>query len=146
VTEHEDTFYTWDVRGLPDGHYRVRLTVDDARDNGDGTALRDRRSSPLFVVDNTPPALGEPVTEREGAEWIVRFDARDPGGVVAFAEAAVDGEEWRPIVPRDGVADSERERYEVRFPALGGRERTLRVRISDDAGNLASDAWRVADR
>ena len=42
----------------------------------------------------------------------LRIDfAHDPGGIVAAVELSLDGNTWRPVDPRDGVADSEKESY-----------------------------------
>ena len=142
----EDTFFAWDVRGLPDGHYRVRLTAEDGRDNDAESSLSDRRESRSFLVDNTPPELGAMSVRREEDAWLLRFDATDRSGVVAAAEVALGPAGWTPLAPVDGVADSEKERFELRLGGAGPEGVAIRVRVSDEAGNLASALWRVPDR
>jgi hypothetical protein len=139
-----EQFFSWDARGMPDGLYRVRLTVDDAADNPSGGDLSDRRIGDLFRVDNTRPSVGELEVEPVESGLQVEFVALDPGGSVAALEVARDGGEWEPLYPLDGVADSAEERYELvidtgeEVPAAG---HSLAVRVTDSAGNLGGDLW-----
>lgn len=137
----EDEYHSWDSRALPDGQYRVRLTADDSPDNTGGTWETVRRVSNAFRIDNTRPAIGEPEWERSTSGWRVRFVVRDAGGAVAAAEYSLDGGDWRPLVPLDGVADSAEERYEIGIPVRDLAPRGLGVRAADGAGNLAGATW-----
>ncbi len=132
------TYYSWDARSTPDGKYRVRLTASDQTDNPSGDALTRAEISPLFVVDNSRPALTEWSVERSGAGREVAFTAVDPGGSVAAVEVAMDAGDWLPLFPEDGVADSDVERYRLILPTEGQSElpASMRVRITDAAGNL----------
>jgi len=137
-------YFSWDVRGFPDGHYRARLTVDDAGDNPDGKQRVARRVSTAFRIDNTRPGLSEPRIREEDSAHTVEFTARDPGGQVAAVEAAVDAGDWQPLDPLDGVADSAEEQYRMRIEATADGSddgRTVRVRVTDTAGNLGGDVW-----
>jgi hypothetical protein len=138
-----DEYHSWDSRSVPDGRYRIRLTADDSPDNADGSERRALRVSDAFLIDNTRPELGEPDWSRTVEGWRVRFVARDPGGAIVAAEFNLDGGDWQPLRPLDGVADSDEERFEI---DLGGRQRDatfrgLGVRAVDAAGNLAGAVW-----
>jgi hypothetical protein len=145
ITDHlDESFYSWDARSVRDGVYRVRLTVDDSLDNPNGTHRKTERVSDAFRIDNTPPSIGKRESDGSGGDVRVRFEALDPGGSVAAVEIALDGAEWTPLSPLDGVADSERERYElVIHEDRQPRPRTLRVRVTDSSGNLGGDMWRL---
>jgi len=144
--ELREQFHSWDARAMPDGVYRVRLTVDDSLDNPNGTHRRSERTSNAFRVDNTRPSVGEFEVERSAKGHEVRFVARDPGGSVAALEVAIDGRAWVPLSPLDGVADSEIERYtliiEPEASAPAGA-RSMIVRVTDSSGNLGGAMWRV---
>jgi len=79
----------------------------------------------------------------------VEFVASDPGGNVVAAEVAVDAGDWQPLDPIDGVADEAEERYQMVIEPLhrGGPdgERTLKVRVTDSAGNMGGEAWALGD-
>ncbi|MCP3978690.1 MAG: hypothetical protein GY716_05070 [bacterium] len=136
--ELTESFYSWDARAMPDGLYRVRLTVDDSRDNPAGEEQNDESVSRGFTVDNTRPTVERFEVAAESEGYRVAFEARDEGGHVLAVEFALDGGDWQPIDPVDGVADSERERYELvvaQTPETGA-SRTIMVRVTDVGGNL----------
>jgi hypothetical protein len=137
VRDLSDEFYSWDSRAVQDGRYRVRLIADDGADNPAERRRTARRVSAIFVIDNTRPALGQPEIDAGAAGVTVRFTALDPGGAIAAVEVSLDGGAWQPLVPLDGVADSEEERYEYVIDAaeIGGEKGALRVRVTDVAGN-----------
>ena len=77
---------------------------------------------------------------------LVRIVATDPGGNLAAAEVAVDSGDWQPLDPLDGVADSPEETYLLQIESSGvadvtGGHRTIKVRVTDSAGNVGGDAW-----
>ena len=56
---------------------------------------------------------------------------------------AIDGGDWQPLEPLDGVADSAEERYQTLVEPVKtqpGRH-AIRVRVTDSSGNLGGDAW-----
>jgi hypothetical protein len=136
-----EQFHSWDARAMPDGIYRVRLTVDDSLDNPNGTHRRSERVSDAFRVDNTRPSVGEFEAEPTSKGYEVRFAARDAGGSVAALEVAIDGGGWMPLSPLDGVADSELERYSLIVEA--DTPRSIIVRVTDSSGNLGGAMWRI---
>jgi hypothetical protein len=124
------SFFSWDSRGTPDGLYELRLTADDREDNPEGTSRTDVRVSDPFAIDHTPPRLESLQVSSDRLR--VTFTAVDPGGRVAAVEAAEGAGPWRRLSPEDGIEDGERERYAATLPASG----TLRLRVTDAAGNL----------
>jgi hypothetical protein len=136
-----DEFFSWDSRAMRDGLHRVRLTADDRSGNADGRHFqRDRMSEP-FRIDNTPPLLAELAFRRLGQRYEVTFSARDPHGRVEAVEYALDGHDWRPLSPVDGVADSDVERYRIEIPLgeLPAGDGHLMLRVTDASGNLGGD-------
>jgi hypothetical protein len=143
--EIEDSFHSWDGRGLPDGHYRVRLTADDRKSNALGKGFAIRAVSDPFVVDNTPPSIGEVAAEETDGGFRIRFEATDPGGRIAAVELATDDGAWRFLEPVDGVSDSDVESYEV-VVARGSDGMDLRLRVTDVAGNVGGSRRELTPR
>jgi sugar lactone lactonase YvrE len=145
----EGRFFGWDTRGMADGLYRVRLTADDAPDNPEGKELEDTRTSAAFSIDNTRPSVGAPQVRHDDARLEVEFVASDPGGSVVVAEVAVDSGDWQPLEPLDGVADEADERYRLVIEPddeVGNDgPRTVKVRVTDAAGNVGGDAWALGE-
>jgi sugar lactone lactonase YvrE len=144
VRDLDETHYSIDTRGLPDGFYRCRLVARDRLDNPGDSGLEESAVSSVFQVDNTRPALDRGRIRRAEESCEIEFTASDPGGSVVAVEVAFDGGEWEPVDPLDGVADSPSERYRM---IVGGEAShgdcagTMRVRATDAAGNLGGDAW-----
>lgn len=135
----EDEFYSWDARTLPDGDYRVRLSVNDGPDNPLGKSHSDLRVSSPFAVDNTPPGIEDLDVEPDDAGFAVRFEATDPGGQVVAAEFALDDGPWTFVDPVDGVADSASESYRFGIPHVEdpAEQAHLKLRVTDESGNVA---------
>lgn len=66
------------------------------------------------------------------------FEVRDDDSSVQKAEYSLDGDRWQVIYPRDGIADSRREQYELVL-ADGAAERGVIVRATDALNNVASE-------
>ncbi|HKQ62137.1 MAG TPA: hypothetical protein VJS92_12680, partial [Candidatus Polarisedimenticolaceae bacterium] len=142
ASDVEDEFLSWDARAVPDGIYRVRLTVEDGRDNPAEQRRSDRRVSEAFAVDNTRPEVAELRLERRAEAFELRFVARDPGGSVAAIDVAIDDEDWRPLDPDDGVADGAEERCTLRIERDPAQPpRAARVRVTDGSGNVGGALW-----
>lgn len=126
------TTYEWPTEGLPEGWYRVEVEASDESANPDESVTRDRRASEPVLVDATAPVVTVRV---EGGR--VRGDARDGASAVVRMELAVDGGEWRPVRPVDGVPDEREEAIDLALPAgvLPG-EHALSLRAYDEAGNV----------
>ena len=139
-----ESFYSWDARNMPDDLYRVRLTAEDSADNPAGKSFEHLLVSGVFRIDNTPPAVRSMEVQRGEEELEVKFLAADPGGRIAAVEVAVNGGDWEPLDPLDGVTDSAEERYSVRLePAEAATPRSLQVRITDTSGNLGGDLLKI---
>jgi hypothetical protein len=125
--------YTWDTSALPEGLYRVRLTVTDELSNPPARVLRHQLLSGIVMVDNTPPVLqGLKVNGRR-----VQGVALDGVGPIERIELSVVGtDEWYPFFPTDGVFDEAEEEFDADLTALAPSGPALvAIRIFDRAGN-----------
>jgi hypothetical protein len=148
VSDLSDSFYSWDARGLPDGEYVVRLTVDDRKDNPDQQNRSATRMSDRFVLDGTAPRLSLPPAKPGRADRrTVLVQVEDSASGVHGMEVSVDGGDWRPVDPVDGIADSGMEVYRLEFKVQesGSPPHRLMVRAADRAGNLAVKLIELAD-
>ncbi len=129
--------YAWDTTSLPDGRYVVKVVARDTPGNPPGLALAGERESVPFEIDNEPPGLV--LARVDGSPPRVRVTARDAGSPIRRAEYAVDGQRWVEVYPRDGIADSLEESFEL-VPVMpaGAGPHVLVVRVRDKLGNVAS--------
>src|SRR5690606_20711259 len=92
------TEYEWNTETFPDGYYRLRVTATDRRANSADRARHTHKVTPLFLVDNTKPALSG-ITVRYPA---VSARANDAMSVISEAAYSVDDGPWQLATTRDG--------------------------------------------
>ena len=134
-----ETVYLWDTKAIPDGLYRVRLTASDAPSNPAGQELQGERASEPFVVDNTAPRIDNlSATFEEGGVRVTGI-AVDEISLIRAMEYAVDGGDWRSVVPADGMPDAGSEGIDVFIARMEPGERTIVVRVTDNALNSGTE-------
>ncbi len=127
----KDPFVALDETRLPDGVYRVRLTVDDAASNPAPDAARTEKLSDVFGVDRTPPSVTGKVT----SDGKVSLTVEDQSPVIATS-CGVDGGEPVAGAAVDGLLDGTREEVGVALPKPGKGRHFVACRAEDAMGNL----------
>ncbi len=118
------TFLTIDATVLPDGPYRFRVTADDSASNSSEEKLERSRISPLVILDQTPPELGE-ISRREGQ---LEVEIKDASSALRSIEISRDGEAWEAAKVADGAVD---ERSEQLIVDLGESAEFVIIRLTD---------------
>jgi sugar lactone lactonase YvrE len=133
-----DSILVWDTTSVPNGRYQIRIVASDAPSNSPATALTGSLDSTTFEIDNTPPNIMVSGWRREGTREVLTFTVRDQDTAVQKVEYSLDGDRWQTIYPRDGIADSKDETFELPLEeAAAARGVTLRAA---DALNNVSNA------
>jgi hypothetical protein len=128
-----ETNYTWDTTAVPSGFYRVRVTASDRPSNNpDDTLTRERTSEP-FLVDHESPSVTIAPRDRG-----VLVTLRDNLTRLVKAAYVLDGGEWVPVFPDDGLFDTLGETITIRLPDLKPGTHVLMVRTTDAAGNVGT--------
>lgn len=128
--------HEFDTRTTADGRYELRISATDAAANPPGSALTATRTSELFIVDNTPPVIGDVGSAVENAVATINFSVVDRTSTVSSVEYAVDGaEDWQSVLPADMMADSPKEAYEFKISGLKPGPHQVALRATDSAGN-----------
>lgn len=117
-----------DTTAIPDGEYRVRLTVTDAPGNPAHPAT-DTALSRWFVVDNSPPAVK---IRKQGEKW--RVVAEDALSAISRAQWSRDGGRWKALAPDDGMVDERREVFHI---SVAKGKHVVVVRVIDRHHNRA---------
>jgi hypothetical protein len=139
----ESTAFTWDTNPLPDGRYRVRVTVTDAASNAVGEEAVVMAESVPFDIDNTPPKVV--ALSASSADGGVAFEgeATDEGGRLAQLDVAIDEEDWRPVAGDGGLIDGPSATFHARLKSVAPGDHTLSIRATDLCGNSSTRAIRV---
>ena len=132
-----DAIVVWDTTSVPNGRYFVRVVASDAPSNSPATALAGTMDSTAFDIDNTPPAITVTNARRDGARMILTFEVRDIDSSVQKVEYSLEGDRWQTVYPRDGIADSRTEQFEL---TLEGEMATrgVIIRAADALNNITS--------
>lgn len=137
-----DPILVWDTSSVPNGRYILRIVASDAPSNAPATALTGAMESAAFEIDNGPPVITVTSVRREGARTMITFDVRDDQSAVQKADYSLDGNRWQTIYPKDGIADSRFEQFEL---VLDGEQvRGVIVRAADSLNNVSSAGADVA--
>ncbi|HEX2658433.1 MAG TPA: hypothetical protein VHU40_09180, partial [Polyangia bacterium] len=126
--------YDWNTEGVPDGLYIVHVTASDERAQPAERALSSGFDSAPLLVDNRRPI----VRDLKGKYPTVEGRAVDDASPITQLEYSVDGGDWMPLSPADGIADEPTEAFAIRLPKLVRGPHTVVVRATDSADNVGA--------
>jgi hypothetical protein len=132
-----DPIMVWDTTSVPNGSYLLRVVATDAPSNSPGTALTGAMESASFDIDNAPPQIAITSARREGPRLTLAFEVRDEHSSVQKADYSLDGDRWQTIYPKDGIADSRVEQFELVLEGEAAARGVI-VRAADALNNIAS--------
>lgn len=132
-----EPIFVWDTTSVPNGTYVMKIVATDALANPPGSALIAERESGLFDIDNTPPTITVLSAVRTDNRTAVRFVVRDFDSPVQRVEYAIDADRWRPIYPRDGIADTRVEEFELTLE-VDTADKAIILRAVDAMNNVAT--------
>jgi len=107
------TVFAWDTSSVPDGPYRVRITVSDVRSNAPDDALNGEQESQVFDIDNSAPRIEVAAPRRDGGRSVLPFTVRDDQSPIQRVELSEGANRWRVVYPLDGIPDGLVEQFEV---------------------------------
>ena len=127
----------WDTLRLPDGKYQVKLMVSDDPDNPPETAFSTEKTTEPVVVDNTRPDI-RCLNAAVGAEgkYVISGTAKDEYSKIVKIQYTIDGQEWIPAFPMDGIFDSPEESFQITTRLLTPGDYTLIINAFDGEGNI----------
>jgi hypothetical protein len=132
-----DSILVWDTTSVPNGTYQLRVMASDSVANPPGNALAGHIDSTSFDIDNAPPTIRISGVRREGTRTLIAFEVRDEHSAVQKVEYSLDGDRWRAIYPKDGIADSRMEQFELVLDGDAGT-RGVVIRATDALNNISS--------
>jgi type 1 fimbria pilin len=133
----QEPILVWDTTTVPNGTYFVKIVASDLPSNATGIALAGELDSSALEIDNTPPAIAIQSVKFDTGRTTIVFDARDDHTPIQRVEFSLDGQRWRALFPKDGVADSKTEHYELVIDGEVG-DRGVIIRGADAMNNVAT--------
>jgi hypothetical protein len=135
-SELADTIFVWDTTSVPNGTYLIKVGASDGPSNAPGAALVGELESSAFDIDNGPPTIR--VTDvRSGPRPVLVFEVRDDQSPLQRVEYSVDAERWKPVYPKDGIADSRVEEFELVLEGDAAVAGVI-IRAVDTSNNIAT--------
>ncbi len=133
-----ENYYTVDANGLPDGRYVFKVVVSDAPANPGAMALTDEEETEPIEVDNSAPLVTAGAPQISGNNAEVTFQTEDKTSIIRRAEYQLDGGEWKPVFPTDGIADARREEFKVVVTLPDRKPHVIALRVFDANANVGS--------
>jgi hypothetical protein len=138
-----DAIMVWDTTSVPNGRYVLRIVASDAPSNSPSTALSGAMESTAFDIDNAPPAIAVTSVRRDGTRATITFEVRDDHSAVQKADYSLDGDRWQTIYPKDGIADSRFEEFELGLEGEAAARGVI-LRATDALNNVSSTRGEMA--
>lgn len=132
-----DALFAWDTSSVPNGRYYAKVQASDSPSNPPTLALRGELESTSFEVDNAPPAIAFTGVRRDASRAVLLFEIRDDQSPVDRVEYSIDADRWRPLYPKDGIADSRVELFELPLESEG-MIRSVVIRAMDAMNNATT--------
>ena len=125
--------FEWNTEGVPDGTYLLKVTASDERANPREDALEHTLVSAPVLVDNRRPE----VTDLRVSSGVVSGRARDNTSPISELAYSIDGADFVPAKPKDGILDDLVEDFAFKLPAkLAPGSHSIAVRAVDAADNV----------
>lgn len=130
-----EPFLTFDIRGLEEGYYELKIIADDALDNPPEDALATSQVSQPFLIDTTPPSIELLSLQVERDHAKLNFRVSDASGIIQSVLVTLNGDEAKLAPPADGLYDSNVEHFEMHFRDLESGPQSLVIEAFDQNYN-----------
>lgn len=131
-----ENYLTIDSKDLPDGRYVFKVIATDHLSNPTSLALSGERETEPIFIDNTAPEVSIKPPTIDGRQATLAVTATDATSIIRRAEYQVDGGQWIPVFPVDGLADSRQEQFSIRIDLPDQRPHLIAVRLFDANSNI----------
>ncbi|HOJ49689.1 MAG TPA: fibronectin type III domain-containing protein [Spirochaetota bacterium] len=108
--------FTFDSSLLPDGYYNFKLVVSDSPTNTYEEAEISEETTPLYLIDNTPPIIEITKYQEVGGNIRLEGIIEDNAGIVSKAFYSINAKEWIFFKPSDEIFDSSKETFIITIP------------------------------
>lgn len=128
--------FVWDTRTVGDGAYELKVVAGDSPANPPAVALEAARIAEPLDVDNTAPAVRELAAKIVDGKLSVSGAAQDAfSRIASIAYAVNSADEWKAVLPTDGICDSDNEKFSFDVTDLKPGNYRIAVRAVDVFGN-----------
>jgi len=130
--------FEWDTSRVPDGHYLLRLTADDAVARPGPEALSDVRVGMPLLIDSRRPVVESGAKRQADGRWLIVGTARDAHSHITAVMVSHNGGPWRSAFAEDGMLDAREERFRFITDKLPVGEHVFVLTTTDSGHNTGS--------
>jgi hypothetical protein len=130
--------FKWDTSRVPDGHYLLRLTADDAIARPGPEALSDARVGMPLLIDSRRPVVESAAKRRPDGRWLIVGTARDAHSHITAIMISHNGGPWRSASAEDGMLDAREEKFRFVTEKLPVGEHIFVITTTDSGHNTGS--------
>jgi len=130
--------FAWDTSRVPDGHYLLRLTADDAIARPGPEALSAKRVGMPLLVDGRRPVVESGAKRQADGRWVIAGTARDTHSHITAVMVSHNGGPWRSAFAEDGMLDAREERFSFVTEKLPAGEHIFVITTTDSGHNTGS--------
>lgn len=130
-------FHTIQTSGMAEGLYQFRIVASDRPGNPEETALKAETTSPLFLIDSTPPEIEYELVRKGDGEVVIHLEVTDNYGVIQSVSYRLNGAAAQRIFPVDGMYDSRQEVFRIHLGDLRPGHHSIVFEAVDESGNRA---------
>lgn len=140
----ETAHHSWDSTSFADGWYRARVTVSDELSNPGAEAMSGAKISEPFLIDNSAPIVSQLSASAADGRLRIAFRAKDAASKIAAAEYSLNGGDWKPLSPVNGLYDASELDFDFDAGPAEAGQSIAAVRVRDSQGNLTAAKTAVA--
>jgi hypothetical protein len=133
--EVSETSFKWDPAAFPSGTYRFRVSASDAPSNRQGEKTSSVKESEPFALDRESPAVTIVSVKQIGRKLEIGTVGKDDQTRLVAAGYSLDGIDWWPLFPDDGLFDASEEGITFQTGELPPNTYLVLVRYRDSAGH-----------
>lgn len=115
-----------------DGLYRIKIVADDSLSNPPENYKTESFISDFFKIDSTPPVL----SSYKNVGGVISFKVSDEVSVISDVFYSTDGKIWKPVFPKDKIADSFTENYMMKSGKISGLKGIIFFKVVDESMNF----------
>lgn len=128
--------FKWDPGSMPSGNYRFRVTASDRPANRPDDSLSGSLVSDPFILDRDAPTVTLSLTRVQDRRFEMLAEGTDGQTRLTAAAYSLNGTDWWPLFPDDGLFDSPAETITFRTEPKEPGAYLIMVRFRDAAGRF----------
>ncbi|OQX56071.1 MAG: hypothetical protein B5M54_00215 [Candidatus Aminicenantes bacterium 4484_214] len=128
--------FVLETNTFPDGVYALKLVASDWPSNPVGQEKQAEKELYPLVIDNSLPVIKNFQPVIKGKKLSLSFNVEDAFSAIKEVKILLRPEDWRLLVPVDGICDSQRESFKVQVTIPLDSDGLLTIKVVDEHDNV----------